>query len=73
VKLVWPRQRRTISGPRNRIDSAIAAFSGKAGTCAMPKVATASVTLWATVNAVTVFTSIQRSRTISSNPSTNSK
>ena len=73
MKLVCPRQRRTISGPRNRIDSAIAAFSGAAGTCAMPNVATASVMLCAIVKAVTVFTSIQRSRTISSSPSTNSR
>ena len=33
VKLVSPRQPRTISGPRNRIESAIAALSGAAGTC----------------------------------------
>ena len=33
----------------------------------------ASVMLWATVNAVTVFASIQPSFTISSRPSTNSR
>ena len=34
VKLVSPRQVRTISGPRNRIDSAIAALSGGSGALA---------------------------------------
>ena len=34
VKLVSPRQTRTISGPRKRIDSAIAAFSGGSGALA---------------------------------------
>ena len=55
------------------MDSAITTLSGAGATCATPKVATASVMLWATVNAVTVFTSIQRWRTISSSPSTNSR
>ena len=31
VKLLCPRQTRTISGPRNRIDRAMAAFSGGSG------------------------------------------
>jgi hypothetical protein len=34
VKLVSPRHPRTISGPRNRIDSAMAAFSGSSGALA---------------------------------------
>ena len=32
VKLLWPRQARTISGPRNTMLRAIAAFSGSSGT-----------------------------------------
>src|SRR5450631_1900170 len=55
VKLVSPRHERTISGPRNRMLNAIAAFSGMTGTSAYPSVAMASVILCATVNAVTVF------------------
>ena len=43
VKLVSPRQVRTISGPRNRMLRAMAAFSGTAGTSAYPRVATARV------------------------------
>jgi hypothetical protein len=34
VKLVSPFQRRTISGPRNRMLSAMAALSGRAGALA---------------------------------------
>lgn len=44
----------------------MAAFSGSTGAFAYPSVAIASVMLWATVNAVTVFSSIQGSFTISS-------
>ncbi len=73
MKLVWPRQDRTISGPRKKIESAMAAFNGRIGASAQPKVAIASVMLCATVNAVTVLTSIQRSLTIRSRPSTKSR
>ena len=73
VKLEPPRQVRTISGPRNRIESAIAALSGAAGTETTLKVAAASAMLCETVNAVIVFTSIHRLRTMSSKPRTNSK
>ena len=34
VKLVWPRHERTISGPRKKIESAIAALSGRTGASA---------------------------------------
>ncbi len=71
MKLVSPRQERTISGPRKKIESAIAASTGRTGTSAQPKVAAASVIEWATVKAVIVFTSIQRSFTIRSSPKTN--
>ena len=37
VKLVSPRHTRTISGPRNRMMSAIAAFSGGSGTLRVPE------------------------------------
>jgi hypothetical protein len=73
VKLVSPRHTRTISGPRNRIESAIAALSGADGTLITRNVAAAKLMLCATVNAVIVFTSIRRLRTMSSSPSTNSR
>ena len=63
----------TISGPRKRMLKAIAALSGSTGASAYPSVAMASVMLCATVKAVTVFSSIQRSFTISKSPSTKSK
>ncbi len=40
----------------NTILNAIAASTGADGTCTYPSVASASVMLWATVNAVTVLT-----------------
>ena len=55
------------------MESAIAALSGSVGASAYPSVATASVMLWATVKAVTVFTNIHEFPTISSSPSTNSR
>ena len=73
MTLVSPRRWRTISGPRKRIDSAIAAFSGAIGAFARPSVASASVRLCATVKAVIVFTSMRQPETISSSPSTNSR
>ena len=73
VKLRSPRQVRAISGPRNRIESAIAALSGSIAGWANPSVATASVMLCATVNEVMVLISVQRSPTISNSPSTNTR
>ena len=73
VKLVCPRQTRTISGPRNRIDRAMTALSGSSGTRANPKVAMPSVMLWATVNAVIVLINIIGLETINSSPSTKSR
>ncbi len=73
MKLVWPRHDRTISGPRKKIESAIAAFRGGTGACAQPNVAIASVNEWATVNAVIVFTSIHRFWTMRSSPKTKSR
>ena len=68
-----PGRTRTTSTPKHMIDSAMAAFSGGPGTCTQPNVAAARVMLCATVKAVMVLTSIQRSRTISSRPRTNSR
>jgi len=70
VRLDSPRQERTISGPRKRMLSATAAFSGGKGTLAKPRVAMARVMEWATVNAVMVLISIILPSTISNNPST---
>ena len=53
--------------------SAIAALRGGSGALAYPSVAIARVMLWATVNDVIVFTSVQRSETIRSSPRTKSR
>ena len=55
------------------MDNAMAASTGRDGTFTTPRVASPSVILWATVNAVMVFTSIQGPFTMSSRPSTNSR
>jgi len=73
VRLDSPRHDRTISGPRNRMDRAMAALSGGSGARAYPSVAMARVMECATVKDVMVFRSIIRPRTISNNPNTNSR
>jgi hypothetical protein len=72
VKLISPRRVRTISGPRNRMLSAIAGFTARTGAFAYPKVAIASVMLWAKVNPLIVFKSIHLFLTMGSKPNTNS-
>ena len=52
---------------------AISASTGASGTCTYPSVASASVMLWATVNAVTVFTSSQVPRVMMSSARTNNR
>jgi hypothetical protein len=53
--------------------SAITASTGADGTFTKPSVASASVMLWASVNAVIVFTSKPTPRTMSTRASTNSR
>ena len=53
--------------------SAIAASTGRDGTVTKPSVASASVMLCASVNAVMVLISIQGPRTSRSSPQTNSR
>ena len=62
---------RASSDARNKMLSAIVASTGAGGTCTKPSVAAASVTLCASVNAVTVATSRPMPRTSSSSASTN--
>ena len=53
--------------------NAIITSTGAEGSVAQPSVANVSVIECATVNAVTVFTSMRQSRTISISEATNSK
>ena len=64
---------RTISAPTSTIENAIIASTGAEGNVAQPSVAKASVIECATVNAVTVFTSMRQSRTISISEATNNR
>ena len=60
VRLGWPARERAISQASRRMLSAMAASTGGPGTCTTPSVASASVIECASVNAVTVVTSIRR-------------
>ena len=64
---------RTISAATNTMLSAMTASTGADGTCTKPSVASASVMLCATVNAVIVLTSSHVPRVMSTSASTNSR
>ena len=62
-----------LGAPRTRCSARSPPRPGGGGTCTNPSAARVSVTLCATVNAVTVFTSGRSRVTSSSSPSTNSR
>ena len=68
-----PRRLRRISDATKTMLSAIVASTGADGTCTTPSVASASVMLCATVNAVIVFTSKPTPRTMSTSARTKSR
>ena len=73
VRLDRPRREFTISAATKTMESAIAASTGRAGTCTKPSVAAASVMLCATVKAVTVRATRRHPRTRIISASTNSR